>query len=432
MLFCKTNKSLLLLPTHFEKSTHSSMDRISDSGSDDWGSTPHGCTKKKTLTTCDKVVSVSRLDFNTQQYFNTHFYPFQSFLWKNRTLISPFRSVSIGIKFPILQKTNSMDKNNTTHLIEIDFDNIDNLPLFEPGNNLQIKEDIVYIDNLNNKSQQIFPNVIKVKKMICLLICETGMCQFTANEQFFNLKSGDVFHCLPNCVFDNFHMSEDFSGKILGLSESLTKELLIANLGILDIALAIKSHPVISLSPNEKRIIDSYCQLLTMLLSRDNSQRVEYEETILHAFLQSVIYEFFSLTRDRIKQDTQSQFQGLRQSEITLKKFMSLLINDGGRNRSVTYYAEQLFISPKYLSSLMKKTTGRTALDIIREITVKNIKQDLLYSEKSIKEIANEYDFPNISFFGKFFKQQMGISPRQYRNQNKKQISTDTNPKLDL
>ena len=138
------------------------------------------------------------------------------------------------------------------------------------------------------------------------------------------------------------------------------------------------------------------------------------------------------ITRDRIKQDTQSQFQGLKQSEITLKKFMSLLINDGGRNRSVTYYAEQLFISPKYLSSLMKKSTGRTALDIIREVTVKNIKQDLLYSEKSIKEIANEYDFPNISFFGKFFKQQMGISPRQYRNQNKKQISTDTNPKLDL
>ena len=80
----------------------------------------------------------------------------------------------------------------------------------------------------------------------------------------------------------------------------------------------------------------------------------------------------------------------------------------------------------------MKKSTGRTALDIIREVTVKNIKQDLLYSEKSIKEIANEYDFSNISFFGKFFKQQMGISPRQYRNQNKKQISTDTNPKLDL
>lgn len=65
-----------------------------------------------------------------------------------------------------------MDKNNTTHLIEIDFDN---LPLFEPGNNLQIKEDIVYIDNLNYNSQQIFPNVIKVKKMFCLLICETGM-----------------------------------------------------------------------------------------------------------------------------------------------------------------------------------------------------------------------------------------------------------------
>lgn len=329
-----------------------------------------------------------------------------------------------------------MNQKATTQLIEIDFDNIDNLPFFEPGNNPQIKEGIVYIDNLNYNSQQIFPNVIKVKKMFCLLICETGMCQFTANEQFFNLKSGDLFHCLPNCVFDNIfnncHMSEDFSGKILCLSESLTKELLIANLGILDIAIAIKSHPVISLSPNEKRIIDSYCQLLSMLLSRDNSQRVEYEETILHAFLQSVIYEFFSLTKDRIKQDTQSQFQGLKQSEITLKKFMSLLINDGGRNRSVTYYAEQLFISPKYLSSLTKKTTGRTALDIIREITVKNIKQDLLYSEKSIKEIANEYDFPNISFFGKFFKQQMGISPRQYRNQNKKQISTDTNPKLDL
>ena len=48
-----------------------------------------------------------------------------------------------------------MDKNNTTHLIEIDFDNIDNLPLFEPGNNLQIKEDVVYIDNSPLKIQHI-------------------------------------------------------------------------------------------------------------------------------------------------------------------------------------------------------------------------------------------------------------------------------------
>ena len=326
-----------------------------------------------------------------------------------------------------------MVRKATKQLLEIDFNDIDNLPCFEQKNDLFIKDNFVFIDNLNYYSdKQIFQNVIKLKKMFCLLFCETGFCRFSNNEQVFHLTSGNFFHCLPGFLFDNRHASEDFSGKLLCFSESLAKELLITNLGILDIAMAIKSHPIISLNSKETEIVKSYFQLLTQILSRGESQSIEYEEIILHSLLQSILYEFFSLTRRKTGQNTQSQpNSGLKQSEITLKKFMSLLINDGGRNRSVTYYADQLFISPKYLSSLMKKNTGRTALDIIREITIKNIKQDLLYSEKSIKEIANKYDFPNISFFGKFFKQQMGISPRQYRNQNKEQLSTDTNSKTD-
>lgn len=81
----------------------------------------------------------------------------------------------------------------------------------------------------------------------------------------------------------------------------------------------------------------------------------------------------------------------------------------------VGYYADKLCITPKYLSSICKKQTGKTASDIIDEMTVNYIKQMLVSSEKSIKEIASETGFDNLSFFGKFVKRELGMSPRDYR-----------------
>ena len=97
------------------------------------------------------------------------------------------------------------------------------------------------------------------------------------------------------------------------------------------------------------------------------------------------------------------------------RKFLEKVSEDDGTHRSVSYYADILCYSPKHLSTVVKKISGRTPLSIINEHAMECIKYELKHSGKSIKEIADQFDFPNQSFFGKFVKNHIGMSPLQYR-----------------
>jgi AraC-like DNA-binding protein len=105
----------------------------------------------------------------------------------------------------------------------------------------------------------------------------------------------------------------------------------------------------------------------------------------------------------------------VRQGERLFKDFMKILATDKIKSRSVSAYAQRLFITPKYLSSVSKQLTGKTASVWINEAIVKEAKRQLKYTDKSVKEIAMQMDFPNVSFFGKYFKTHVGVSPMEYR-----------------
>ncbi len=94
---------------------------------------------------------------------------------------------------------------------------------------------------------------------------------------------------------------------------------------------------------------------------------------------------------------------------------MRLLSRPTNTEREVRAYAEQLLVTPKYLSAVCKEKTGRTAMDWITESTVSHIKYYLLQTDLTIKEIAFKLDFPDVSFFCKYVKKHLGKSPVEYR-----------------
>ena len=107
----------------------------------------------------------------------------------------------------------------------------------------------------------------------------------------------------------------------------------------------------------------------------------------------------------------------MKQANLLFHKFINLLSKNEGRTCSVKKYAEELCITPKYLSFICKSVSGKTALEWIHEYTVKSIERYLKHSNLSIKEIADRLGFPNLSFFGKFTKNYLGVSPTEYRRQ---------------
>ena len=94
---------------------------------------------------------------------------------------------------------------------------------------------------------------------------------------------------------------------------------------------------------------------------------------------------------------------------------MKALEEDNGSHRTVSYYANKLCYTTKYLSKVVKEVSGKTAMEFINQNAIRYIRHQLLYSDKSIKEIADQFEFYNLSFFGKYIKKHLGVSPSQFR-----------------
>ena len=98
-------------------------------------------------------------------------------------------------------------------------------------------------------------------------------------------------------------------------------------------------------------------------------------------------------------------------------QFINLLTEHHRKERRVDFYAEQLFLSPKHFSTVVKKVSGKTAGEWIDEYVILEAKALLKYSVMSIQEVAYFMNFPNPSFFGKYFKHHTGLSPSEYKMQ---------------
>lgn len=96
-------------------------------------------------------------------------------------------------------------------------------------------------------------------------------------------------------------------------------------------------------------------------------------------------------------------------------RFFRLLALHFREERTVQHYASRLYLTPYYLSGIIKKETGKTAMEWIHLFTINLSKHYLADTDKSIKEIADTLHFPDPSTFGRYFKHHMGCSPGEYR-----------------
>lgn len=107
----------------------------------------------------------------------------------------------------------------------------------------------------------------------------------------------------------------------------------------------------------------------------------------------------------------------MSRSEEMIQKFNSLLEEHITRERQISFYASSLCVTPKYLSTIIKKVSGQTANFWINRKLIEVISHQLLHTSKSLKEIAYALNFSNNSSFGKYIKTQTGMSPTEYREQ---------------
>ena len=134
---------------------------------------------------------------------------------------------------------------------------------------------------------------------------------------------------------------------------------------------------------------------------------------MLQAYVQIMYYWMVPVV---IKEtELQTKYPRTRQEEI-FQRFISEVETYYRRERSVKFYADLLCISPKYLSSVIYKVSQKLAGEWIDAYVILEAKTLLKSERLTVQQISERLNFPNQSFFGKFFKRCSGMSPKEYMN----------------
>ncbi|BDB69393.1 MULTISPECIES: helix-turn-helix domain-containing protein [Comamonas] len=115
----------------------------------------------------------------------------------------------------------------------------------------------------------------------------------------------------------------------------------------------------------------------------------------------------------------------LSRKSLQLEKFRNLIDEHIRHRWSVAQYAEQLGVSAGQLSRLTRESLGKSSIDLINERVLIEAQRELIYTNASIKQIADGLGFEDESYFGRFFRKHLGVSPQAYRMQELERLSQD-------
>ena len=243
---------------------------------------------------------------------------------------------------------------------------------------------------------------------------EKGESDFSINLKHFKVKPNDLVIGSPGDLMQSTVNEGTYLSQTLMVSSNFLKEMYISLNSFMPFFASRKEHPVFHLTDGEVQELKEYFLLILDAVKRkDDYFCIDITKRLIAAYmykLGSIIY------RHRPELQAEAN-KPIKREETLFKQFINLVSEHHRKERRVDFYAEQLFLSPKHFSTVIKKVSGKTAGQWIDEYVILEAKTLLKYSAMSIQEVAYYMNFPNPSFFGKYFKHHTGMSPSEYKVQ---------------
>lgn len=270
-----------------------------------------------------------------------------------------------------------------------------------------VDEDVFFADNITS-----MPNLSKVFKVnfYAFMFCLKGDFSLVMNSVSYELHTNDGLFVDANSVVDDWQHSDDFSCVICAFRSNVAFSFM--NKRLFDAIMQIRTNPVIRFTHNEIALMVKYYELAKFKMEHPE---LNYGRETMVNILRGYTYDLLSNMNRHLENDPGKM---LTQGDKLFRKFMLMLADGQSQGRSVQFYADELCVSPKYLTSICHQHAGKTASELIVQSVVERIKQALLYSDMTIKEVATYLGFDNLSFFGKYVKKHLGVSPNNYRRMN--------------
>lgn len=240
------------------------------------------------------------------------------------------------------------------------------------------------------------------------VIMMAGSAVISIDTEEYPITPNTIVFFSPDRVIRTVSQTQDATFFLVACSRAFINEIQIDLSAALPIYMRFGKQPCLSVLPQDTQEIRMVFQLIKTILDSDKER---YRAEIIRSLFTAVFYIIIELN---LREQKSIAKQG--RCEVIFEEFVRLLQQYNKQERNVSFYAKRLNITPKYLSTVVKSVSGKTAARWIDESVILEAKSLLRYSGKSIQEVAYHLNFSTQSFFGKYFKQHTGYSPSRFKH----------------
>lgn len=241
-----------------------------------------------------------------------------------------------------------------------------------------------------------------------------GETSVSFNLHEFRLKKDSMFIFTPKNILQ-VNSQQYFKADVIAISPDFMRRINIDIKNMMPLFLKFVENPTLALTPEESR---SMRGMIAQIERETRWPETHFSFDIVSGLIAATIYKVGDIMYHYLAEHPEEQNNSHNRAEEYFKQFTHLLGEHFREERSVGFYARQLCITPKYLTTLIKRISGQSVSEWIDNYVILEAKTLLKYSTMSIQEIAYYLNFPNQSFFGSYFKRNTGMSPSQYKAQN--------------
>lgn len=273
-----------------------------------------------------------------------------------------------------------------------------------------VEDKVMLVDNLSRLPLCRSGKGIVVADFIALLFCTEGYLEMDMDGKHYKLCKGDILYCSQGIALHDVVISTSCKGKMLCLSWEYGQKLFLRSTCQWNSILQLRHNPLLHLDIREQELYHIYYQLFAAKLNC-----CCYASDV-DCIFQGFFYDLYKMVdRYAMQKAVQKTLPASLCQEELFKRFITLLKEKADQKHFCSFYAEQLCITPKYLSAVVKKVSGKTVSQWIDIYLMDQIKFHLKTTSLTIAEIAYKFNFSNTSFFGKYVKMHTGVSPTKLR-----------------
>lgn len=244
-------------------------------------------------------------------------------------------------------------------------------------------------------------------------VCITGCMRLEVSGQPTTVNAQQIFVCHPHVVLSNLMISPDFECKVMCLSDRLLRSILQSQMLIWNNMLYKQRYRIIDI-PSDR--FGLYNELRYQWINEENPFKREILVSLLRVALLELCHQLMSKDKDQKAGEDLLQ-EGNSRMETLFHQFLKNIARRRIKKLSVSEYAEELCITPKYLSTVCRTVSEKSPTDWISEYVIEDITHYLKNTELTASQIGIELGFPNASFFGKYVREHLGMSPNEFRKE---------------